>query len=795
MSEIYASSGIRSGNRSLLKSKLESEVSSFNSKALGSDLLQYTGSIENKKRAKHPNWVLAQKMYEQFPEVASVVNDIASSSSPYKVIVGGKESSEVYELIEKHYDLSTFRFRMMVDYLVCGHPQLVLLQSDTNGFEFFLAPSYETRDYKIRDRYISNFEWASPELGKFTKDHLQRDRQEGKFVYPGIEFYEFKYASKYHLFGCSPLFTMETKFNILSLFETAVELFYKNGSKLGALHVLDKPENVNPEKWKEFVKELEIKLLDMSGMNEGKAFQDLIVTNYKERIVDEMDISKFIDKDVMEEFFKKLLNLYNIPLERFGIKTSGGGQNSDKFTITQTTYYNHAVKPVADKMDAFLNNYLLPKIKEDKRFLEDLQELGVSQQDCDDMKIYHIKLGVETLKAKADRMRLDLDNGYITLDMYLKEIYNMSDEEVEQSEEEVVEEVIEIDDDEEAEKIIDNHFVNLKRKTKTKQILNYDERLKTEVLGSEVLEEKEFSPVDVIIETEQSKKLQGTFTRAIKKSYSSKLERVYDAVVSKDPDEDTKAIVLGIIDPIEDFIKKIDLVEELLFFSDLAETESQLQVEKDGAPLYNKGVADIVRVARKRAVKSLLANRTNENKFLNAKAHDPDQLEAISEIIDRTTQEDVENAEDLKAYLTTLLLVYQDDDSINSTTAKMLGNKIDRLIAEGLSKDEVIRELEDFAASEASHRGKTISNDTIATIFAASAFISMNVYAPQEKIWLETKSKRPRPPHLSMVGEKVPYNEPFSNGDFWTNLLINCKCSVRVVTKEFSSWSDINFIK
>lgn len=51
----------------------------------------------------------------------------------------------------------------------------------------------------------------------------------------------------------------------------------------------------------------------------------------------------------------------------------------------------------------------------------------------------------------------------------------------------------------------------------------------------------------------------------------------------------------------------------------------------------------------------------------------------------------------------------------------------------------------------------------------------------QFKQWLRTTSANPREEHLATVGEIVPFDSAFSNGDTWSGERVRCQCGIRIL--------------
>jgi hypothetical protein len=78
------------------------------------------------------------------------------------------------------------------------------------------------------------------------------------------------------------------------------------------------------------------------------------------------------------------------------------------------------------------------------------------------------------------------------------------------------------------------------------------------------------------------------------------------------------------------------------------------------------------------------------------------------------------------------------------------------------------------------NRSVLIANHNIASVFSLGMYLAAIQLGAKYKTWLHTTSEDPRLEHLQMVGQTVPIDAPFSNGDYWTNILPNCKCGIKL---------------
>jgi hypothetical protein len=79
------------------------------------------------------------------------------------------------------------------------------------------------------------------------------------------------------------------------------------------------------------------------------------------------------------------------------------------------------------------------------------------------------------------------------------------------------------------------------------------------------------------------------------------------------------------------------------------------------------------------------------------------------------------------------------------------------------------------------NRAGLIGENEAGRMINAGQYLTAVARGATAKRWLETTSKQPRPIHLAQVGQVVPINGRFANGNSWAGEEINCKCGIEVI--------------
>lgn len=84
------------------------------------------------------------------------------------------------------------------------------------------------------------------------------------------------------------------------------------------------------------------------------------------------------------------------------------------------------------------------------------------------------------------------------------------------------------------------------------------------------------------------------------------------------------------------------------------------------------------------------------------------------------------------------------------------------------------------AAEAVPARAQLITGDNAAVLFGAATYFTVRRFRPTTKTWLLSRAKEKRPEHLATVGETVPFESIFSNGNYWSQEEVNCQCGIKV---------------
>ena len=765
---------------------------------------------KNYSRVDNPNWLAGFNLLHLFPEISGPINGLAKSVAGYKIVINGEQNHKIEQLLFNNYDLFNIRYKMALDYLSAGNPHIIAKyrdNSDKSGLKLKVAPSHMTGNYHKAGDDVLAFEWYSPENTHDRTTLLKRYWDDGEWQYPDLEWDEIKYPNnQWEYFGLSPLIVLENEFKIFSLFQKNVQIYYENGSKTGTVYNFKTPEGADEkEYYKKVVKPFLNALRKQENINGGFAHKSHAVTGLADVFTDQKEIGKFIDNETREEYKKDVLALFNIPLEKAGLSAGSGGINSDRYQIMQTAYYEEAVKCHADALDALCNSFVAPRIIEDPAFLKMIEDLDIPAEDLKTMRIENKKILTETEGTKAERYFKAFDLGIISKQKTQEEVFGFTEEDKELDVENQIEDAIEenvIEDITNDEKVEEEPVIKFTAKIReTKDYKNFlfakhmKKNYKRKKKINRLVKDADFSPIDNLIETKEFEDFEKNIEDALKQSYESNLETISELVLSKDTKKQVKTIVEENNVVLSNFLKTEDIIEQLVFFSEAAERVArQCGVDNDN-PDYNADVAERVKAAREAVIKVRLANLNDNLDFVKNK--DDRLLAEIKNIMEVVTQEDEGNISNLTAQLTALLLSFDKDSSLDTTTRKNLVKWIEDYIKinPNTTPADLQSHLEDQIDKKVEQRKSLIAQDNMVTIFGASAFVGMNVFAPRTKTWLRTRSIAPRDFHLAQVGETVDYNELFSSGEFWSNQLPKCKCGITVRTKVFADWGGISFRK
>ena len=761
-----------------------------------------------------PNWLQGYNLLMMFPEIAGPLNGLAKSIAGYKVYINSVHNPKIEQLLFNEYDMFNTRYKLALDYLSAGNPHVIAKYRDPEnktGLRLKVIPSHLTGKYqKLRDDVVS-FEWYSPENGIMRGEKLRREWKNGEWVFKGYEWDSVKYpSSQWDDFGLSPLMILEGQFEIFSLFLKNIEKYYRQGSKTGTVYNFKPPENMgHKEFYKNTVFPFINSLRKQENLDGGFAHKAHAVVGLNDVFTDQRDITKFIDNETKMEYKKSVLNLYNIPLEKAGLATSNGGINSDKYQIMQIAYYEDAVKCHADAIDAMYNSFVVPRLIKDPAFIANLPD-DITVEDLQTMRIENKKILTETESDKADRYFKAFELGIISKNKTQEEVFGFLEEEqdldaenqIEDAiEEAVLDEITETDKVEVTEEIKTVPFkLNIafgQSKTRRNYLINkcITKNYKRKKKINRLIKATDFSPLDELEETSQYENLVKNIKDALKRSYKSNLEEISELVLSKDTKKQVKTIVDENNTALGGFLKTEEIIEDLVFISEAAEKMARKCGEENENPDYNPDVANRVKSAREKIIQIRLANLNDDIDFVKSK--DDDLQAEIKAVVESITQEGEGNITNLTAQLTALLLAFDEDKSLNTTTRKNLVKWIDRYIAEfpNATPAQLEKALDTKIEEVIDSRSDIIAQDTMVTIFGASAFVGLNVFAPRTKTWLRTRSAVKREEHLAQVGVEVDYNDVFPSGEFWSNTLPRCKCGITVKTKVFSDWGGISFRK
>lgn len=238
-----------------------------------------------------------------------------------------------------------------------------------------------------------------------------------------------------------------------------------------------------------------------------------------------------------------------------------------------------------------------------------------------------------------------------------------------------------------------------------------------------------YSKVPAICKTPKADQFKQMLERSFYNQYKNSIESEL-GIVKKD------------ITPIEEQMDMEEVILTLLFVASLAVRDIE---EQYGRPLSDTQKQDIYyRVDQyiKGRINALTGHRTDELALLDIRTP-----YYTGNGLDATTEHDIQR-------IVEIVQSEQDFDYLS--------------------------EIENIAK----RRSELVGDDTLATIFGATAMIVAEELGALTKTWLRTISENPRLNHLAMVGETVGFYQKFSNGSFWSNEEINCKCGIAVGFKD-----------
>ena len=751
-----------------------------------------------------PDWRRGHNLLIMFPEIAGPVNGLAKAMAGYKVYIGGAHNPAVEQILFNNYDMFNVRYKLALDYLSSGNPHVIAKYRDEeskDGLKLIVAPSYLTNNYIKEGDDIVGFNWLSPESGAHRSNNLRRYWEDGEWKFTGYEWDEIKYPNaEWECFGLSPLMALESQFEIFSLFMKNIEKYYRNGSKTGTVYNFKTPEGLNPDMfYNETVKPFIGSLRKQESLDSGFAHKSHAVMGLDEVFTDQREISKFIDNETREQYKKDVLALFNIPLEKSGLNSGGSGISSDRYEIMQTSYYEEAVKCHADAIDALFNSFVVPKLIQDEAFMKAIVDV-TDLDDLSTMRIENKKIMTETESKKSERFFKAFELGVISKSKAQEEVFGFTEEDQEldlenQIDDAIEESVIEeIAPEEEIKEFsfdvkFDNSPALLGEMINRKITKNYKRKKKIKKL----IKATDFSPIDDLLETTEYQRLEGNIKDALKQSYKSNLGDISELVLSKDTKKQVETIVRENNRVLGGFLKTSEIIDDLVFISEAGERMARQCGEDNGNPDYDPDVANRVKSAREKIIGIRMANLNGDLDFVKAK--DSKLREEVKEVMESITQDGEGNITNLTAQMTALLLAFDKDKSLNSTTRTQLSRWIKNYTREfpGATPQELEAALDEQIDKVVESRSSIIASDTLVTIFGASVFAGVNVFAPRTKTWLRTRSITPRDFHLAQIGVEVPYDDLFPSGEFWSNTLPKCKCGITVKTKVFSDWGGISF--
>jgi len=124
-------------------------------------------------------------------------------------------------------------------------------------------------------------------------------------------------------------------------------------------------------------------------------------------------------------------------------------------------------------------------------------------------------------------------------------------------------------------------------------------------------------------------------------------------------------------------------------------------------------------------------------------------------------------------------------EQINETTFKTLKEQFAESFAEGETRRQLIKRIQDTYGNIKETRAKTIARTEVHSVSQTGTFAGYKQSGLQTKIWVTVEDADVRPTHASLDGDEIPINQYFDNGLLYPgdpqghpSETVNCRCVI-----------------
>jgi hypothetical protein len=686
-----------------------------------------------------PDWYKLQTIANIFPEVNNTVEKIATDiASNCEIYEDNKYSEDLTEQFQNTFGLYDMVYSYCKEILVTGHAISLYFGKNIEEYKGIILNAPRSFNYIVDGGKVSQFSYNFDNVGAFNI------RSDGTGNAMNITTFDISIipsqSNDLKIFGVSPLAQLITKLDNLSIQEKWFKQFHSDGEMPGLVFLLEK---MNQNDWENTSDTITSSFSSTRGASRGAS---IVAPNTKEVFQPNFNPKIFIDLAQQHNVERHVYNGYSLPSELMGLNNGSSGISNDKFTVLVSQYRDSCLEPYRQRAEFQFNRFWMPIW-------------------CDllNFKEKNIKLKIKKVSVLTD---VDIDKnlfesvkmGVITIPDFLKmsPLYKWSED-----------------------KITPDYQFRLKNKN-TAMIPLTDETIQVPIISNTVKEKSSYE--GIIVEKSLDSLWKATKTLKYKsqlkkqgKKEGNPIEQLINTTV-------TKNLIIAFEKTIQNYYNELKTDNTALLEDSVQEqymlgfmtyiTASAYQNFKEDIKSKDVNIDTQTQNNLEIALKKLITLKYENIFGFEVKEKSSDTIkEDIRSILasiafKNTPTEDFDAMVDI---ILRLLTSFDESDSLETSVKKIYSE-----LTEKKASDSVIANLITF-------RAETNASVLVATLYSAAQLLTYSIMKIQGKQWGESSSIIPRKEHVSMYGEVVPLSSAFSNGDFWTNLEINCHCYTKII--------------